>query len=81
MIVLKLYVSIIFLIPDNPGPNQQKNSLSSRCHFLCFNFFTFYVPVFSRVVTKNEEDFDKFLESVKEKQLSLTTKGVCFMPD
>ena len=33
--------------------------------------------VFSRVVTKDEEDFDKFLESVKAKQLSLTTKGVC----
>ena len=33
--------------------------------------------VFSRVVTKDEKDFDKFLESVKAKQLSLTTKGVC----
>ena len=32
--------------------------------------------VCSRVVTKDEEDFDKFLESVKAKQLSLTTKGV-----
>ena len=35
------------------------------------------VSVFSRVVTKDEEDFDKFLESVKAKQLSLTTKRVC----
>ena len=32
--------------------------------------------VSSRVVTKDEEDFDKLLESVKAKQLSLTTKGV-----
>ena len=32
--------------------------------------------VSSRVVTKDEEDIDKLLESVKAKQLSLTTKGV-----
>ena len=29
-----------------------------------------------RTLTQDEEDFDKFLESVKAQQLSLSTKGI-----